>query len=650
MEQLTGISFRLESIKDKLKTEFIGLDEIIDQFIQAVNPWCCMADSQKSPLVVNLWGLTGVGKTSLVKRFLKLWDNDESVVSFNMGSKNNVRDMLNSMEYMYSLNGKPSVFIFDEFQHAKTMVDGTKEMETPIDRMIWQLMDNGKFSFSPGWHDIKSLRNLVVGLEICLERGVKVVGGKVVEGWTTYQNIMATDEPRHRSSSEMEERDFIPKSDIENLHEIVRLDFPYRPLFRDFLFQLDGQELVDYIKKVEKKACVTTELDFSKSLIFVLGNLDEAFGMSGIVSADQDPDLMYEDSKKITFSNVKEALKERFRMEEIARLGNIHIIYPSLNSQVYRRFIEHELQEIAARFENAYQCQLDFSSRVNEMLYEEGVTATQGFRPLRSSIHYIIESSLVDMLHSCYYEYGSRLYVDLESDDLILRSDGIITSKKRLHLPVKEAKRKKLNPRYTAITAVHEAGHALVYSILFGKFPKNLTITSSDHFSGGFVEGNTYYDFEDYEYLIRDAAVLLAGKKAEELVFGKGNNTTGCETDLKTATRRLVGASREGSVAGFDATFESITKGNGVLQEEDDRVKQWVSFQLQKATDLAEGLLEQNKVAFKAIVELFIEKKFLTAERLSEGLQQKGIDVKVLLHSYPAFMDYDAKLREFLEN
>ena len=648
MEQLTEISYKLDSIKDQLKSEFIGLDEIIDKLIHAINPWCIMAESQTRPLLVNLWGMTGVGKTSLVKRFLELWNRDENVIHFNMGSKNYFRDMLHSMENMYALSGQPTVFIFDEFQHAKTMSGNMKEIENPLDRMIWQLMDEGKFNFTKSWHDANELKELSIGLELCLERGVKVKKGKVVEGWSVFENIMSPTESKSRFFDEINERDFISKTEIHMVHELVRTEFPFKSLLRDYLFQLDGEDIVDFLKKTEKKACMSRELDFSKSLIFVIGNLDEAYHMSNIVSADQDPDLLHEESKKITFSTIKEALKERFRMEEISRLGNIHLIYPSLSSKVYRDFIDIELQYICSRFEGSFHCRLSFSASVKDMLYEEGVTAAQGFRPLRSTIRYLMEASLVDLLQSCYYEYGSELRLDMAGDDLILLDNDRTLSKKNLRLPVREAKREKMNPQSMAITAVHEAGHTLVYSILRRRFPNMVTVVSSDNNTGGYMVGESHMDFENFDHLFRDTAIRLAGKKAEEMVFGKENITRGCETDLHIATRRLIFASREGSVAGFDAAFESKLHGSGNLLEENDSIKQWVAIQLEKAGQLAESLLEQNKQVFKTIVQLLLERNFLSGKDLSDGLFNNGIDVAELLQYYTPLLDFEAKLNEFL--
>jgi cell division protease FtsH len=650
MVELTEISFRLDSIKDKLKKEFIGLDRVIDQFIHAINPWCTMAESQKRPLVVNLWGMTGVGKTSLVKRFWELWDSEQSIISFNMGSKTNFRDSLDNLQFMINLNGQPAVFIFDEFQHAKTLESGSKEIENPLDRVIWQLMDNGKFVFTKYWPDDGDLKELSMGLQICLERGVKVIGGKVVEGWDTYLNIMGNDESRYKSSKEMEEKNFLSNSDLSSIQEVVKIDYPDKVQLRDYIFQMDGPEILDFVKKVEKSACMSKEMDFSKSLIFVIGNLDEAYEMSNWVSADHDPDILFHESEKITFSTVKEALKGRFRMEEIARLGNIHLIYPALSRKVYQDFIEKELEDVRQRFLDSYRCSLSFSTSIKVMLFEEGVVPTQGFRPLRSSIRYLIESSLVDILQARFYDYDSKLEVDMKGDYLILSYESHELRRKKLHLPVREAKRKKLSPQNMAITAVHEAGHTLVYCILWGRLPKIVTIASSDYNSGGFVEGEFLSDFENLDQLLRDIAVKLAGKKAEEMVFGKENITGGCESDVKTATIRLLNAYRNGTFAQYDAAFESKNKGSGKLLEESSESEKWVMDNLEKAGQLAEELLLlENKKNFKSIIEILLEQKYLSAPALADALYAKDIDVFSLLNSYPSVMNFDRELEHFLK-
>lgn len=651
MENIQGINLKLTKIKQTLKQEFIGLDDIIDSFIQATTPWCSMASVQDRPLVVNLWGMTGVGKTSLVNRFLELWNNKENVVFFNLGSKNYTNEMLGLLEKMYSLSGNACVFIFDEFQHAKTMAPNNKELENPTDRMIWQLLDSGKFNFTGNWHEFDDIHELSIGLEVCLERGVKVENGKVIEGWVIYQNIMSsTERLRYNSSEEMEERDFIPKNDLNRIHAYVRKDFPYKALFRDFLFQMNGPEILEFIKKVDRKSCDAKELDFSKSLIFVLGNLDEAYFMSELVSCDHDADFLHEESKKITFSTIKEGLKTRFRFEEIARLGNVHLIYPSISGKVYRNFIQNELNQIFKKFENAFGCKLSFDQEIEDLLFEEGVTPSQGFRPVRSTTRFLIESSLVELLPKIPFQSNDKIALTVQEDTLILQNMEGQKMSKKLFLPVREAKRKKFNSQDMAVTAAHEAGHSVVYSILFQRLPRKVTIASSDFNNGGYMEGDYVMNFENYDHLIRETAVKLAGKKAEELIFGTENLTRGCAYDIKGATKNLVIASREGSVSGFDAAYQVQYYGGGDLLTETEANVTWVSNNLDKASQLAESILMENKPFLKALITLLLDKKFLTSESMAEGLTDAGLDISKILSSYPQLVNFEKKLSSFLKD
>ena len=649
MENLTAITNRLDSIKEKLKSEFIGLDHIIDQLIQAVTPWCTMASSQRRPLIVNLWGMTGVGKTSLITRFMELWDNDEDVIHFNMGSKNFMNDMLNAMERMYTLDGKPAVLIFDEFQHAKTIDGIGRELENPVDRMIWQLMDDGRFSFVGNKRFHPDIKTIVVGLELCMERGVVVENGKVTEGWGTLCEIMDVDDHFRRNSEGNIDKFVLTKDQFSELYDCVKREFPFRVHLKDFLLQMNGTEILAYLKKVERKALLSQNLDFSKFLVIVIGNLDEAYEMSGIISADNDPDLMYEESKKISFSKIKNALSYRFRLEEIARLGNVHLIYPSLSSAVYRSFIDRELDEIGIRFREVFACNLSFSKKVKATLFEEGVVASQGFRPLRSSIRYLIESNLFELLQCIPSQYESEVLVDMEGDDLTIIGEGQVMNQKRLHLPIREAKRRKQNPEYSAITAVHEAGHALVYILLRHRLPKILSIASSDQNKGGYMGVNSVQFFSNKDIFIRELAVRLAGKKAEELVFGVENITEGGELDVKIATKIALNAFRDGCLNEKTVAFESKSKGSGRLLPDPMETDQWVVRQLGKGYGLAGEMLESHLEAFQAIVGLLLEKRTLDADSLALGLDEKGIDYKQLLEVFPRAFSYSHQMQEFFD-
>lgn len=649
MEQLVETTPHLELIKSQLKSEFIGLEEIIDQFIDAVTPWCTMGESQARPLVVNLWGMTGVGKTTLVRRFLELWNPDEQVINFNMGSRSYFRDLLGSLENMTSLDGKPCIFIFDEFQHAKTMESGIKETENPLDRMIWQLLDDGKFLYTRTFFDTHDLQELIFTLEISLERGVKVEKGKVIQGWQIFKDLNPDHDHVQKRFGDTEGRNFLTDRNITMVYELIQPEFRFKSMLRDYFFQLDGKEILNFLKRLEKKYNVTRTLDFSKALIFVIGNLDEAFDMSGDVSADDDPDIFHEATKKITFSRIKEGLKERFRMEEISRLGNIHLIYPAFSSAFFNQFITKELAQIGARFNAAFGCTLRFRNEINQMLFEEGVTASQGFRPLRSSIRYLIESTLANLFQTLTFDQGKEVLIGMEGDDLVILQYGMEIGRKCLHLPVREAKRKKLAPQTKAITAVHEVGHALVYSVVFGRFPKMVTLSSSDYFSGGYVQGESMLDFDSYEIVLRDIAVKMAGKKAEELVFGKDHQITfGCISDLKSATRSLLHVVRSGVLPEMDQVFENTIHGSGNLLPESYEEITWVKEQLEKASRIAAQILEDHQEVFRIMIQILLTKRSLNQLEMEEALMEKGINLRTLLSYYPPLPDYSLKLETFL--
>jgi cell division protease FtsH len=241
------------------------------------------------------------------------------------------------------------------------------------------------------------------------------------------------------------------------------------------------------------------------------------------------------------------------------------------------------------------------------------------------------------------------LTVDMQGDSLILREGEKILSQKALHLPVREAKQKKRNPQTLAITAVHEAGHALVYAILQGKLPKKVSITSSDAYTLGFVEGERMTDFASYDSILRDVAIRLAGKKAEQLVFGPDSITTGSEHDTQVATRKLLDLARSGTLFFQDLALESKYKGEGDLLFDTALEKEWVRAQMEKAGNLALALLETQSLAFRSLIRILGERLSLDAPALEAALTAANIDVIALLHSYPAAVDYHKQLEEFMQ-
>ena len=106
-------------------------------------------------------------------------------------------------------------------------------------------------------------------------------------------------------------------------------------------------ELFNFIERVFHNAKRGYDINFSDSVVLVLGNLDESYDMAFNVNPDMSPDQFHKITKKLNIVDIKKGLQQRFRNEQIARLGNIHVIYPSFSSESFRKIIELNLNSFA---------------------------------------------------------------------------------------------------------------------------------------------------------------------------------------------------------------------------------------------------------------------------------------------------------------
>ncbi|HWT77063.1 MAG TPA: AAA family ATPase [Mobilitalea sp.] len=99
-----------------------------------------------------------------------------------------------------------------------------------------------------------------------------------------------------------------------------------------------------------------------------------------------------------------------------------------------------------------------------------------------------------------------------------------------------------ITDRDRKITAYHEAGHALATNLLLPEhFISKVTIIPSVRGAGGFnlsIPKDTM--FQTQRQLKANIQVLLAGRAAEELIFGAEEVTTGASNDIQKASQMLV--------------------------------------------------------------------------------------------------------------
>jgi cell division protease FtsH len=583
----------LEKARGILKDEFVGIDPIIDGVVDTLRSWFIVPEMQKRPLVVNLWGMTGVGKTALVRRLAELLGLQDRYYRYSMDSESAASDLALQLSDLYYFGGSgPFIVVLDEFQKCRTKDSTGEELRTKDGKFLWDLLDSGIIP-AFGFHLYRSLDTfygLFLRIEDCLKEGVRVEKGKVVAGLASFRRIMKTENRDTR---------FVPADEYAAICMNLPDLYPVRDELEKILLTMDGPETLNFLRLTYRRALRAREADCTKALIFVIGNLDEAFPMSGEFNPDLDADEFRRRSLKITLPQVKTALKRRFRNEQIARLGNIHFIYPAFGGKEFRALIGRKLLRLAGEFEEKTGVGLSVGKSVANLIYREGVYPSMGVRPVLSTIHRVVESRfgpvcveiglkaiLADRIDLA-AGHGGLIFDFYREDRFIHRMESPCESElEGLRISRKDDKQ--------AVLAVHEAGHAVLSYVLLGAVPEIVRSVTA----GAEAEGFTAVQEDDNPFrkgeLTRRIAVCLGGIAAEERIFGAENVTAGSGSDLEKGTRLAAMAVKTLGFGELPGAYQVADKDTNLMIAGDEEINRQVEARVREGFELARGTVEEQ--------------------------------------------------------
>ena len=608
---------KLEATRKQLKSEFFGLDGIIDELINIVSSWYIFPYIQEKPVVVNLWGLTGTGKTSLINRMIGLLEIENPHYKLDMSKENQQLDKLPDLieELNESNPEAPFVITLDEFQHARTINEFGNEIQDSNSGIIWNLLDTGKVELSPDNFYFEELNELVTFYQKILNIGIVVRNGLVVKKATTYvrkckQEELAHDKPHFIDLVDEETGkvtrvkilNFVHSKDIEMIYGICKHKFNFISELRDKLYALSGHETIAFIKEMLAYSLRPKLINATKSLIFVIGNLDEAYSMGGNYTPDISADEFYEQTKKIDITQIKDALKKRFRNEQIARLGNTHLIYPAFSEAAFNKLIEQQLRQISLKLRENFNLNLEFDKSIHHLIYSEGVFPTQGARPIITTVQQIISTRLSKLaseillnnisVDKITFSYSNGLiYIKFYSDKELVHtfSEKQVLNLEKLRVSKKDDRQ--------AITAVHESGHAVLTALLLKTIPENIISSSVDTGINGFVFSKIKWNYVSKKEVLARIAVYFGGFIAEEIVFGKDNVTMGSEQDIADATKFITTIFKSSGMGSRLASFRiKHDKNNYAVFDSGDEINNEALNWLDAGRKLAEKTIKANKV------------------------------------------------------
>lgn len=561
---------KLNLARENLKKTFFGLDNVIDQVINSISCWWILPEVINRPTIICLWGMTGVGKTALVRELSKQLQYSDRFLEIQMDTINegySNSSLLQKLQYSGLAEGSANIVLLDEFQRFRTKDQFNRDVENKRFQDVWQFLSDGKFPI-----DLSCKTDLE---------------------W--YINNELDDKEKEKK---------LEKYEIAYVRKVFKINIePHKML------SWNKQQLKDYI--LQNKSDTFTEFDYSKSLIFICGNLDEAYSMStNVGDCDTDADTFHAWSKNLNILNIKSALNKRFKPEQISRLGNSHVIYPSLSKKTYMDIIYSKLDEYK-KYASKFNINIKFDSTVANIVYQNGVFPSQGIRPVFSTLNIIVQSHLPEILLASLDNdmYNINIYYSAKNNCLYVNGENNQIIYQKLVDNAIDKLRKDLNEDKAYNLAVHELGHSIVFSKLFKVSPQEIKIAANGH--SAYVIPNAIHDNKNN--IRQSISILWGGHVAETLFFGN-DISGGSETDIAILTQKAASYVRE---LGFDGFYGKVGNNpNNVdnLLNNSMETNSAIHQICQEEKNNCYNILKNFIPLFKKLIPIFVKHKSLSIE------------------------------------
>lgn len=202
---------------------------------------------------------------------------------------------------------------------------------------------------------------------------------------------------------------------------------------------------------------------------------------------------------------------------------------------------------------------------------------------------------------------GNGVITSIEIEESISRAIGGLEKKNAV-----------ISKRDKLLTAVHEAGHAIVSAIVRPEV-KNFCISIVPRGRAG---GYNFFDEEDSNYqrkseLIAKLKVLYAGRAAEEIILD--DISSGASSDFEQA-RKIA----QNMLTKFGMNGQMVVKFAGDTTLDEDEKKELECF-LQNIYEESSKIVQDNMRKIIQLANLLINKEYLNSEEIQRFLVEVGI-------------------------
>lgn len=430
---------KLKEIGKILKSQYRGIDTVIDKIMDQIETWYIFDKLLYKPTIICLWSLTSHGKTSLIRDLVKLLNMYEDYIEIDLSKTD---DSGRFGFYKGPISSKVYSVIKDTDDKAVVLIDEIQKIKTsPSYNEIWSLLSDGKLG--SGHFAINKIDAVINALTAVINEYtdsafesevLRMASGTPADNNNGYNNRQYGWNPNTQPiplarkylieafAEAISIQDFNDLSPLFDFHDFsqVKTTFPFG--FRNTMLRAINSNAITiknildipgfvYVKPlmeiakrhrknlIDKYSQVSSRdpLVLSKLLIFITGNVDGLY--TDCKNTNISPDELYAKTLKLTVDDLKNELLKVFLPEEVSRFGGSHIIYPSFPSKIYREIIEDKLTQIEADVKEMTGITLTLKTeKYIKYLESVSVVASQGVRPQISKIYSEVNSIIPKLI------------------------------------------------------------------------------------------------------------------------------------------------------------------------------------------------------------------------------------------------------------
>jgi ATPase family associated with various cellular activities (AAA) len=639
---------KINQVRADLKSEFIGIDDIIDAMISKVQLLFLEPELVTQPIIVCLFGPAAVGKTTLIRRFRDLMDIGHSFAEIdardlaNNTLVNSIEDCLGE-ERLIDSQGKPLFILLDEFD---SIVKQDNSYDSCSD--LWSFMSDGRIPNFQG----EKIKNIKFFLSQMIQLGIsfKHLDEPITTKDKRSQAISQLQRGIHKFIADNKFKisagpdDFISRNTSETLEidemmdnfeeeSAENVEIPYQDnqafdllkseyskmiyaavkhycnsgseLSYDDFFCAEAYHISTFIDNNVDKNKLNSEYDLTKSVLFVCGNFYTfdytVYGSSTLYDADQIRDI----TASYTVAQLKEKLKENLREKQLNRLGSNFLLLPTFCKASFETLINQRMNWFQQVVRDKHGFELTFHSTIKDYIYNRGVSPLEGFRPLKGEISSFISNAFALIVEAGIYKFDHGLLkFNADKKVIELNTDGfIITS-----LPDNSFNEDEINQEILLLNSLEVAAQILVYAREFRTMPKQIVVGVNKN------QTNIVQIHEAIDSLkVRRAmckfrlAPFLLGQE----LFGE-NAPLIYSSDLRLASQMIQ---------------DLVCNHTLIMEERETLIREYNAESKFLNTDVSEYFRDNRKVALDLIQLLYNSKGPITLQDINQFLSDNNIFV-----------------------